>query len=194
MSNEAGAAQTTPAESGTATPAPATVATIKPRPEIVQGYTRAMVAPEGKVNITINSDDDGPLEIFVTIGRAGTDIAAMAEGIGRLISLTLRLPSNLSQEERAKAVASQLRGIGGSRSVGFGPAQVRSLPDAIGKAIAMHFGEAVTNGPSAVGSATVAVAENVTRPSGNLCPQCGSAAFVLEEGCKKCHACGYSEC
>jgi ribonucleoside-diphosphate reductase alpha chain len=185
---------TAPAESGTAAPAPTTVATIKPRPEIVQGYTRAMVAPEGKVNITINSDDDGPLEIFVTIGRAGTDIAAMAEGIGRLISLTLRLPSNLSQEERAKAVASQLRGIGGSRSVGFGPAQVRSLPDAIGKAIAMHFGEAVTNGPSAAGSASVAVAEKAPQPSGNLCPQCGSAAFVLEEGCKKCHACGYSEC
>ncbi len=188
---------TVPAESGSAAPAPATVATIKPRPEIVQGYTRAMVAPEGKVNITINSDDDGPLEVFVTIGRAGTDIAAMAEGIGRLISLTLRLPSNLSQEERAKAVASQLRGIGGSRSVGFGPAQVRSLPDAIGKAIAMHFGEPVTNGHAAAdsaGSATVAVTEKAPQPSGNLCPQCGSAAFVLEEGCKKCHACGYSEC
>ncbi|MCA1667005.1 MAG: vitamin B12-dependent ribonucleotide reductase [Thermomicrobia bacterium] len=188
---------TAPVESDKATPTATTVATIKPRPEIVQGYTRAMVAPEGKVNITINSDDDGPLEVFVTIGRAGTDIAAMAEGIGRLISLTLRLPSNLSQEERAKAVAGQLRGIGGSRSVGFGPAQVRSLPDAIGKAIAMHLGEPVTNGHAAIpetGSASAAVAEHAPRPSGNLCPQCGSAAFVLEEGCKKCHACGYSEC
>jgi ribonucleoside-diphosphate reductase alpha chain len=111
-----------------------------------------------------------------------------------LISLTLRLPSNLSQEERAKAVASQLRGIGGSRSVGFGPAQVRSLPDAIGKAIAMHFGEPVTNGHASTDTSSVTVAENAPRPSGNLCPQCGSAAFVLEEGCKKCHACGYSEC
>jgi ribonucleoside-diphosphate reductase alpha chain len=186
-----------PATSGSGTPTAATLATIKPRPDLVQGYTRKLTAPEGKVYITINSDDEGPLEVFATIGRAGSDIEAMADGMGRLISLTLRLPSTLSQGERAKAVAEQLRGIGGSRSVGFGPAQVRSLPDAIGKAIAMHFGEAVTNGHAAtpsVGTASVAAAEKAPHLSGNLCPQCGSAAFVLEEGCKKCHACGYSEC
>jgi len=180
-----------PVGTGTATPAPTTLATIKPRPDVVQGYTRKLTAPEGKVFITINSDDDGPLEVFATVGRAGTDIEAMADGMGRLISLTLRLPSTLSQAERAKAVAENLRGIGGSRTVGFGPAQIRSLPDAIGKAIAMHFGEAVTNGHTAIASG-----ETVEhKPSGNLCPQCGSStAFVLEEGCKKCHACGYSEC
>ncbi len=185
-----------PAASGSGTPTAATLATIKPRPDLVQGYTRKLTAPEGKVYITINSDDEGPLEVFATIGRAGSDIEAMADGMGRLISLTLRLPSTLSQGERAKAVAEQLRGIGGSRSVGFGPAQVRSLPDAIGKAIAMHFGEAVTNGHAApaVGSTSATVADKAPQPSGNLCPQCGSAAFVLEEGCKKCHACGYSEC
>ncbi len=186
-----------PAGSGTATPAPTTVATIKPRPDVVQGYTRKLTAPEGKVFVTINSDEDGPLEVFATIGRAGSDIEAMADGMGRLISLTLRLPSALSQPERAKAVAETLRGIGGSRSVGFGPNQVRSLPDAIGKAIAMHFGEANGNGHTISAAADrIAIAPVATgpQPSGNLCPQCGSAAFVLEEGCKKCHACGYSEC
>jgi ribonucleoside-diphosphate reductase alpha chain len=184
-----------------ATPAPATMATIKPRPDVVQGYTRKLTAPEGKVFVTINSDEDGPLEVFATIGRAGSDIEAMADGMGRLISLTLRLPSALSQEERAKAVAETLRGIGGSRSVGFGPNQVRSLPDAIGKSIAMHYGETNGNGngnghATHATTAAVAIAESVREPepSGNLCPQCGSAAFVYEEGCKKCHACGYSEC
>ena len=195
-----------PAPQPALAPAPAT---IKPRPDVVYGYTRHLTAPEGHVNVTINSDDDGPLEVFVTIGRAGSDIAAMAEGIGRLISLSLRLPSNLNQNERAKVIAEQLRGIGGSRSVGFGPAQVRSLPDAVGKAIAMHFGESVTNGHTNGTPATTdaalpgaghaihtlsAVGVQTSEPSGNLCPQCGSAAFVLEEGCKKCHACGYSEC
>jgi ribonucleoside-diphosphate reductase alpha chain len=29
---------------------------------------------------------------------------------------------------------------------------------------------------------------------GDLCPQCGEAAVVNEEGCRKCYACGYSEC
>jgi len=37
-----------------------------------------------------------------------------------------------------------------------------------------------------------------TRPPnfkiGDLCPDCGQAAVVNEEGCRKCYACGYSEC
>ncbi|KKS70839.1 MAG: Ribonucleoside-diphosphate reductase, partial [Candidatus Daviesbacteria bacterium GW2011_GWA2_42_7] len=28
----------------------------------------------------------------------------------------------------------------------------------------------------------------------DLCPECGNATFVFEEGCKKCHSCGYSAC
>jgi ribonucleoside-diphosphate reductase alpha chain len=29
---------------------------------------------------------------------------------------------------------------------------------------------------------------------GDLCPECGQAAVVNEEGCRKCYACGHSEC
>lgn len=29
---------------------------------------------------------------------------------------------------------------------------------------------------------------------GDLCPECGQAAVINEEGCRKCYACGYSEC
>ena len=28
----------------------------------------------------------------------------------------------------------------------------------------------------------------------DLCPECGDATLVYEEGCKKCYGCGYSEC
>jgi ribonucleoside-diphosphate reductase alpha chain len=28
----------------------------------------------------------------------------------------------------------------------------------------------------------------------DICPECGSASFAYEEGCKKCYGCGYSEC
>jgi len=31
-------------------------------------------------------------------------------------------------------------------------------------------------------------------PIGDLCPDCGQAAFIPTEGCRKCYACGYSEC
>ncbi|HEY6407651.1 MAG TPA: adenosylcobalamin-dependent ribonucleoside-diphosphate reductase, partial [Ktedonobacteraceae bacterium] len=55
---------------------------IKARPAVVQGYTRQVSAPEGKVNVTINSDEHGPLEVFVNVGKAGSDIAALAEALG----------------------------------------------------------------------------------------------------------------
>ena len=29
---------------------------------------------------------------------------------------------------------------------------------------------------------------------GDLCPECGEAAVVNEEGCRKCYACSFSEC
>ena len=119
---------------------------IKPRPEVVYGYTRAIKAPEGTVNVTINSDLDGPLEVFVNVGRAGNDIAAMAEAIGRLISLTLRLTSPMPSLMRLAQVAAQLRHIGGSRTVGFGPDQVRSLPDAVARALEDHIAEASARG------------------------------------------------
>ena len=34
----------------------------------------------------------------------------------------------------------------------------------------------------------------ITLKIGDLCPECGQAAVVNEEGCRKCYACGYSEC
>ncbi|HEY3991581.1 MAG TPA: LAGLIDADG family homing endonuclease, partial [Ktedonobacteraceae bacterium] len=111
---------------------------IKPRPAVVQGYTRQVNAPEGHINVTINSDEHGPLEVFVNVGKAGSDIAALAEALGRLISLNLRVLSPLSQVDRAKEIAEQLRSIGGSRSVGFGAQQVRSLPDAVARALELH--------------------------------------------------------
>ena len=112
---------------------------IKPRPAVVQGYTRQIAAPEGKINVTINSDEHGPLEVFVNVGKAGSDIAALAEALGRLISLNLRILSPLSQTDRVKEIADQLRSIGGSCLVGFGMQQVRSLPDAVARALEMHL-------------------------------------------------------
>ena len=33
-----------------------------------------------------------------------------------------------------------------------------------------------------------------TQAIGDLCPECGVAAVINEEGCRKCYSCGYSEC
>ncbi len=192
---------------------------VKVRPEVVSGYTRQVRSPEGKVNITLNCDEDGLLELFVNVGKAGSDVAALAEALGRLISLHLRIESPLSQDTRAQEVAKQLRSIGGSTSIGFGQDRVRSLPDAVARAIELHLKgqrgpaptpfEAETRDESGVGasggqapfgtphlnghgpSSPMTAFYTVT---GNLCPQCGNNTLHYEEGCKKCVSCGYSEC
>jgi ribonucleoside-diphosphate reductase alpha chain len=168
---------------------------IRARPAVVHGYTRNMRAPEGTVNITLNSDQQGLLEVFVNVGRAGSDIAALAEALGRLIGVALRLPSPLTPDERVREMVNQLRGIGGSRTVGFGLEQVRSLPDAIGLALQKHLeGQTVSEAPARPTSQALQTTLPGLHLTGNLCPECGSTAFVYEEGCKKCHACGHSEC
>ena len=184
---------------------------IKQRPAVVRGYTRQVNAPEGKINITINSDDQGPFEVFVNVGKAGSDIAALSEALGRLISTNLQLLSPLSQTDRAQEITNQLRGIGGSRSVGFGSQQVRSMPDAVARALEIHL-ETIQETVEPDNDQQVALVEptvsssnghsehsekerlTMLQTTGNLCPECGCNTLVSEEGCRKCYNCGHSEC
>lgn len=114
---------------------------VKPRPMMVNGSTYQVETPVGQAYITINTNGGNqPLEMFVNVGKAGSDVTAMAEAMGRLISLTLRMASPLPAMERARKIAAELIGIGGARSLGFGENRVRSLPDAVAKVIDRHFG------------------------------------------------------
>jgi len=176
---------------------------VMDRPVRVEGATYKILTPLGNAFITINQDENGnPFEIFVIIGKAGSEVSAMAEALGRLISTNFRFGNHLPAKERAREIMEQLRGIGGGRSVGFGPNKIRSLPDAVGRAIGMHFGFSSHNEVAASVAADVAspseVLSDPTLASANkvadICPSCGASALVYEEGCVKCHACGHSEC
>jgi ribonucleoside-diphosphate reductase alpha chain len=113
---------------------------VKKRPMVVQGYTYETKTPLGNAFVTINNDTEGnPFELFVTIGKSGSDIAGMAEALGRSLSLILRMQSSLTPRERMRQIISHLSGIGGGRSIGFGENRVRSLPDALSKVLAQHF-------------------------------------------------------
>ena len=175
---------------------------IKPRPTKVEGATYQIETPMGTSFITVNHDGEGnPFEVFVTIGKAGSEVAAMAEAIGRLISTTLRFGNHLPAKERAREIMEQLRGIGGGSAVGFGPNKVRSLPDAVARALGMHFGlmgfqeKQAEQAPHAT-QASLFAGEHTNGHAKklDLCPGCGNASLVFEEGCKKCYGCGYSEC
>ena len=112
---------------------------VLPRPMMVEGVTYATDSPLGKTYVTVNHDQmKEPFEVFITNGKSGSDVAAMADALGRMISLVLRLNSPVPTRERMRKVIEELVGIGGARSVGFGENRVRSLPDAVAKVLARH--------------------------------------------------------
>ena len=227
-----------------------------PRPMILEGTTYKAESPIGRMYVTINHDENKqPFEVFINNGKSGSDVMAMADALGRMISFVLRIHSPVPQRERLREIVSELTGIGGARSVGFGENRVRSLPDAVAKVLAKHANFRVngkvedrpvepiaadavtvpegevpviegasdsTNGNGHSTTAQVSFLLKVDEPaaptaqlgfvqqsemtmeatarSGNttnlfdICPECGSASFAYEEGCKKCYGCGYSEC
>jgi ribonucleoside-diphosphate reductase alpha chain len=111
-----------------------------PRPMMLTGTTYKSESPIGKMYITINNDEkNDPFEVFINNGKSGSDVMAMADALGRMISFVLRIHSPVPQRERVREIVSELTGIGGARSIGFGENRVRSLPDAVAKVLAKHF-------------------------------------------------------
>jgi ribonucleoside-diphosphate reductase alpha chain len=186
------------------------------RPHVLSGRTYEVMTPLGKAFITVNRDEQGlPMEVFANIGKAGMQTSADSEAIGRLLSIALKSAGSANRREVAQKIVSQLRGIGGSSHIGFGKERVMSLPDAIAKVIAEDLAlsensqnqtenlplainadaERSTNGHAGAEQlAMLAAPEQATSKSGDMCPECGNATFVYEEGCKKCYSCGYSVC
>ena len=150
------------------------------RPTEVHGITRAMNTGCGKLYITVNRDDRGPFEVFGNMGKAGGCASSQTEALARLVSLCFR--TGISVEHIIK----QLKGIschlpswepGGGRILSCADAFAQAMEHALLKdraQLAIDF-----NG-SSFGHA-------------GACPECGGH-LVAEEGCKKCHNCGYSQC
>ena len=116
----------------------------KPRPRRLKGYTYSISTPVGKAFITVNENGGNqPFEVFISTAKAGSETAAVSEAIGRLMSYLLRLASPVLPRARLKEIMDQLSGIGGGRSLGFGPKRVRSLPDGVAQALAEYLEDTV---------------------------------------------------
>lgn len=152
---------------------------LKPikRPERLDGPSVKLKTPLGTLLVTLNYLDGRPIELLGMIGKAGSDVYAFTEGITRLISIGLRCGID------PQVIADQLKGIGGSSTIGFGPNQITSVPDAIGKFIERTIAQ--NGGP---------VDNGKKRNLFKMCPECGKALLIESEGCLLCMGCGYSAC
>ncbi|WP_027091512.1 adenosylcobalamin-dependent ribonucleoside-diphosphate reductase [Cohnella thermotolerans] len=183
----------------------------KSRPKVLRGATYKFNTPFGMAYITVNDIDGTPGEIFLNVGKAGSDVFAMAEALGRVISLFLRYGDH---GNKVQLLVKHLKGIGGSGAVGFGPNRVESIADAVAKALELHANLLAEDELTATAEAPIAAttAPAATFPvvdghghghespggfvytSKDLCPSCGSASLLNVEGCKTCANCGYSKC
>jgi ribonucleoside-diphosphate reductase alpha chain len=191
----------------------------KRRPQVLRGATYKVNTPFGMAYITINDLDGIPSEIFLNVGKAGSDVFAMSEALGRVCSLFLRYGNHGNKEA---LLIKHLKGIGGSGAIGFGANRVESIADAVAKSLEMHVqanaASAAHNSAAYVTAAAEAVAHShapaaadhghdahgghghghssldLGTVSKDICPSCGSASLIPSDGCKTCTSCGYSRC
>ncbi len=141
------------------------------RPETTVGKTHRVKTGCGKLYVTVNRDQQGVCEVFVSVGKSGGCIASQNEAMGRLISLSLRAGINL------ESITRQLVGIRCPNPSFHQGKTVLSCSDGIA-----HVLEQYTNG------------EQIVRENGTIeCPECGGM-LEIAEGCFICRVCGYSKC
>jgi len=172
------------------------------RPQILRGSTYKFNTPFGMAYITINDMDNQPRELFLNVGKAGSDVFAMSEALGRVCSLFLRYGDH---GNKVQLLIKHLKGIGGSGAIGFGANRVESIADAVAKSLELHLEYHAGHTAHAHDHAPAATPAPAPKPtydspklaastSTDLCTSCGAAALVNVEGCKTCTNCGYSKC
>jgi ribonucleoside-diphosphate reductase alpha chain len=149
----------------------------------LSSVTHRVLTNVGTAFITVSRDDDNrPVEVFVNVGKASTDLNSLSEAIGRSISIGLQNGVDMSE------YVDQLWGVGGYSKI------QKSLPTAI--ALTLQGAMTVDRSTEPVLGAVQAGVDHATigGAQGVMCPDCKSFAVATEEGCSKCHICGWSAC
>lgn len=150
---------------------------VKERPGLVVfGKTIKDTTPWGSIYITLNFDGKDPFEIFINVGKSGSELKAMTEALSRVISIGLR--SGCSLED----FIDTLKGLSGKEywMLNCDDDHVaRSLPDAIALLLDKLINREVKTAR--------------LRDKSMLCPDCG-APLEMISGCEYCFSCGYSPC
>ena len=150
---------------------------VKERPGLVVfGKTIKDTTPWGSIYITLNLDGKDPFEIFINVGKSGSELKAMTEALSRVISIGLR--SGCSLED----FIDTLKGLSGKEywMLNCDDDHVaRSIPDAIALLLEKLINRKVVNARR--------------NDKSLLCPDCG-APLEMISGCEYCFSCGYSPC
>ena len=157
--------------------APAKMGRVKERPgSVVFGKTIKDTTPWGSIYITLNFDGTEPFEIFINVGKSGSEMKAMTEALSRVISIGLR--SGCSLED----FIDTLKGLSGKEYWMLDADDdrvARSVPDAI----ALLLDKLIDR--------EAKTARLLDKSM--LCPECG-APLEMISGCEYCFSCGYSPC
>ena len=180
----------------------------KKTPEAARGVRLRKACDVGRVYTSVFFEEgDGPVEVFVNLGKSGGYLAGASEVTGRLASLALKYGATLEE------VADELVGVSCGQKIGLGSNAVLSMFDAVGKALLeVARGEQLDmfeeekekiNIPKSEASkeqkqlilAEVRTKQAEKESKFSSCPDCGSPLYA-EEGCFKCSNsyCGYSKC
>ncbi|HEY82398.1 MAG TPA: vitamin B12-dependent ribonucleotide reductase [Dehalococcoidia bacterium] len=153
--------------------------TPRKRAKVTTGITERVTTGCGSLYVTINSDEQGPFEVFSNLGKAGGCASAQLEATCRLISLALRAGVD------AASVVKQLRGIRCPSIAWEEGKSILSCADAIASVLEKHTGgHEGKPKPEDYG-----LAKNLA----GQCPDC-SNMLVYQEGCFICRVCGYTKC
>ncbi|MDE1850877.1 MAG: adenosylcobalamin-dependent ribonucleoside-diphosphate reductase [Candidatus Micrarchaeota archaeon] len=163
------------------------------RPKTMTGDTITYRMPNGAIYITVNSDASSPREVFVNMGRSGSDDKSYTEALGRLASMYLQ------QGGDVKNVIKSLKGIQGRNGTWDHGVQLLSVPDAIAKALETVINkthQAVINEEAIKPKQATVKAQTTDGKQVGLmdCPKCSEHTLVSENGCDHCQSCGYSRC
>ena len=188
---------------GVAEPTTAGLARPMKLPEVIPSVRLRQPTPFGNMHLHISVDPETgrEREVFAQLGKGGDLANSDLEAICRLVSLLLRLDGDI------RTVIDQLEGIGSSLSVPSKDGRIKSLGDGLARALRKYVAVKERDGLDAILSGRVKSLDSPESSNGSAgtadqealfkikCPDCDSAGtLAFEEGCLKCHACGYSIC
>ena len=159
------------------------------RPEITTGVTQRIETGCGHLYVTINSDEKGPCEVFIQMGKVGGCASAQLEAIARLTSLSLR--SNIKLE----SIIRQLRGIRCPSPMWHKGKIITSCADGVAQSLEnfLQLDIETVKKMDKLEETAEKHSEEGKKSFSGVCPDCGSA-LEHSEGCLKCNVCGWSKC